>query len=147
MDQLLQALREHHNTRARRANGCRLCGESHPSCLIRRKGRPPICYQCQRQAQGARGREEHHVIGRAASDVALLLPSNAHRILDDYKREWAPERPRHAGDPLARAALFAQAIADHATLSAERDLPDLPLDAFLCDGATPIVPPERLEGV
>ncbi len=83
------------NVRAQRRVGpgavCASCGvERRPVALI--SGRtPPLCYRCERIAQGREPYEDNHVFGRRNSDLTIRYPINDHRaVLSVAQYRWPP---------------------------------------------------------
>ncbi len=98
------------DTRARRRVGsvpC-VCGEARPFALMSRRS-PPICFRCERIAQGRSPYEDNHVFGKRNSDLTIRYPINDHRaVLSVAQYHWPPEVLENPdGDPfLAAAARF-----------------------------------------
>lgn len=55
--------------------------------------------------------EQHHLAGRAASDVTITLCRNCHAVLTDWQEDW-DKRIRRPNTPLERLAAFLQGLAD-----------------------------------
>lgn len=79
---------------------CR-CGEARPFALISGRSRP-ICFRCERLAQGREPYEDNHVFGKRNSALVIRYPTNDHRAIFSVKQyRWPPsvlENPN--GSPL-----------------------------------------------
>jgi hypothetical protein len=99
----------HRETMAERRLGlqtqCTSCGETRVLAL-ERKSNPRICTECRRKRDGKTIMDEHHVAGKANSDITTPVPANDHRAeLNEDQRDWPPgtlENPD--GSPLLAAA-------------------------------------------
>jgi len=81
------------DTRAQRRVGpaaaC-ACGEARPFALISGRSRP-ICFRCERLAQGREPYEDNHVFGRHNSQLTIRYPVNDHRAVFSVKQyRWPP---------------------------------------------------------
>jgi hypothetical protein len=84
------------------------CGEARPFALISAR-LPPICFRCDRIAQGREPYEANHVFGKRSSDLTIRYPVNDHRaVLSVGQYRWPPQTLENSdGDPfLAAAARF-----------------------------------------
>ena len=112
--------------RAQRRVGCKACacGEKRPFALLPGRS-PPLCYRCERFAQGREPYERNHVFGKANSALTIRYPINDHRAVFSVKQyRWPPgalENPN--GSPLlegGRAAPGTEVLCVNPTL-AEQD--------------------------
>jgi hypothetical protein len=68
---------------------CR-CGEARPFGLISGRSRP-ICFRCERLAQGREPYEDNHVFGKRNSALTIRYPVNDHRAIFSVKQySWPP---------------------------------------------------------
>ena len=72
-------------------NAACTCGEARAYALI--AGRtPPLCYRCERLAQGREPFEDNHVFGKRNSDLTIRYPINDHRaVLSVAQYRWPPD--------------------------------------------------------
>jgi len=80
------------DTRAQRRVGSApcACGESRPFALITGRS-PPLCYRCDRIAQGRSPYEDNEVFGRCNSRLKIRYPINDHRAIFSVKQySWPP---------------------------------------------------------
>ena len=95
------------DTRAQRRVGraaeC-ACGEVRPFALISGRS-PPICFRCERLAQGREPYEDNHVFGKRNSPLTIRYSVNHHRAVFNVKQlDWTPESLENpSGDPLLEA--------------------------------------------
>jgi hypothetical protein len=80
------------------------CGEVRPFALISGRS-PPICFRCERLAQGREPYENNHVFGKRNSALTIRYAINDHRAgLSVKQLDWTPETLENAnGDPLLEA--------------------------------------------
>ncbi len=80
-------------TRAQRRVGDRAacaCGEARPFALISGQSRP-LCFRCERLAQGREPYEDNHVFGKRNSALTIRYPVNDHRAIFSVKQyRWPP---------------------------------------------------------
>lgn len=98
------------DTRAQRRVGRKACpcGEARPYAIISWRSRP-ICFRCERLAQGREPYEDDHPFGRHSGGLTIRIPINDHRaILSVAQYQWPPETLQNPeGDPfLASAARY-----------------------------------------
>lgn len=105
------------NTRAQRRVGrgaaC-ACGEARPYALISGRS-PPICFRCERLAQGREPYEDNHVFGKRNSPLVIRYPVNDHRAIFNVKQlDWTPETLENSnGSPLLGAIARFEGLNDN----------------------------------
>ena len=73
-----------------------------------------LCYECARELEHRPTSEYHHLIGRKLDpSLAIYVPGNVHRLLDDAKRDWEMTMRRlKIHQPLLRRRAILYAIRD-----------------------------------
>lgn len=92
---------------------CASCGWTDPAALT--KGKDGVrCYECQCQARGRSGVEQHHHLGRVVGPATIPVPGNIHRDLSDRQYDWPSEiRTNPERDPLLWLAAALLGLRDH----------------------------------
>jgi hypothetical protein len=97
---------------------CRQCDESRPEAMTKRG----LCYECMLIDQGHTPTERHHPFGRnnsIAAEIAVAIPGNWHRALDD-RRAQRPKILKRPGDnPLHQIAAIATTLGEAAEAFAD----------------------------
>jgi hypothetical protein len=95
--------------------GCS-CGEDRPAAMTRRG----CCHECAALADGRSTLEDHHVLGRAVSDITADTPLNWHRVLHAAEKGRDEVLLRPGTDPvlgiaaaIMRGVDIARAVADY----------------------------------
>ena len=89
------------------------CGESRPEALVPGTT-PTTCTECERESQGRKRSDIHHVFGKANSPFAMSIPANDHRAsLNISQRNW-PRKTlvNEQGSPLLAAAAKIRGFSD-----------------------------------
>lgn len=102
---------------------CTGCPESRTPAL-ERKTNPRLCTECRKTAEGKNIMEQHHIAGRANSEITISIRANDHRArLSEDQRDWPPETLRNPdGSPLLAAAACIRGFTDTLLYLAEQFL-------------------------
>lgn len=119
--------RQHRLAMAERCLGrqreCVLCREARALALERRTN-PRLCTECRKTGEGKNIMEQHHIAGRANSEITISIRANDHRAqLSEDQRDWPQETLRNPdGSPLLAAAACIRGFTDTLLYLAEEFL-------------------------
>lgn len=107
---------EHRKAIAERCLGkqreCACCAESRVFALDRNTN-PRLCFKCKRAHEGKNTMDNHHVPGKANSDMTVRMPVNEHAELSEAQRDWPEDTLRNPeGCPLRAGAAGIRGTAD-----------------------------------
>lgn len=102
---------------------CVSCDETRPLAL-ERKTDPRLCTECRKTEEGKSPMEQHHIAGKANSEITISIRANDHRAqLSENQRDWPQETLRNPdGSPLLVAAACVRGFIDTLQYLAEQFL-------------------------
>jgi hypothetical protein len=92
---------------------CVFCQENRVFAL-ERTSNPKVCTECKRRMKGQAIMDQHHIAGKANSDITISIPANDHRAwLSEAQKNWPEETLQNKdGSPLLAAAACLRGLAD-----------------------------------
>ena len=92
---------------------CTRCGETRVHAL-ERFSKPRVCTECRRQLEGTTNMDNHHIAGKANSNITISIRANDHRAyLSEDQKDWPTKTLQNSdGSPLLRGAACIRGLAD-----------------------------------
>jgi hypothetical protein len=100
---------------------CTVCGEERPLALIP-ASEPLVCARCDRKKRRKKQSDNHHIAGRANSDITIATPVNDHRAsLSDAQHDWPKKTLENPSlSPLLSGAAHIRGFVDTLVYLAEQ---------------------------
>jgi hypothetical protein len=102
---------------------CTKCGETRPRALIPSSD-PTTCAKCDRKKRRRKTTDNHHIAGRANSDITIAIPVNDHRAeLSEAQQDWPKKTLENPGrTPFLSGAAHVRGFVDMNGYMAEQFL-------------------------